>query len=85
MAERVLPRRRHVRRVGVEPNDPAVRARFERVERSCIEAITETIMADTSITLDTGATVNGRSLAGAVAPSGAVTMDSNQASLPACN
>ncbi len=44
-----------------------------------------TILADTSITLDTGATVTGRSLAGAVAPSGAVTMDSNQASLPACN
>jgi hypothetical protein len=44
-----------------------------------------TILADTSITLDTGATVNGRSLAGAVAPSGAVTMDSNKASLPACN
>ena len=44
-----------------------------------------TILADTSITLDTGATVNGRSLAGAVAPSGAVSMDSNQASLPACN
>lgn len=30
-------------------NDPAVRARFERVERSCIEAITETIMADTGL------------------------------------
>jgi AcrR family transcriptional regulator len=30
-------------------NDPAVRARFERVERGCIEAITETIMADTGL------------------------------------
>jgi hypothetical protein len=43
------------------------------------------ILADTSITLVAGATVNGRALAGAVAPSGAVTMDSNKASLPACN
>jgi AcrR family transcriptional regulator len=30
-------------------NEPAVRARFERVERGCIEAITETIMADTGL------------------------------------
>lgn len=30
-------------------NDPAVRVRFERVERGCIEAITETIMADTGL------------------------------------
>jgi AcrR family transcriptional regulator len=30
-------------------NDPAVRARFERVERGCIEAITETIMLDTGL------------------------------------
>jgi AcrR family transcriptional regulator len=30
-------------------NDPAVRARFERVERGCLEAITETIMADTGL------------------------------------
>ncbi len=30
-------------------NDAAVRARFERVERGCIEAITETIMADTGL------------------------------------
>jgi AcrR family transcriptional regulator len=30
-------------------NDPAVRQRVERVERSCIEAITETIMADTGV------------------------------------
>ena len=30
-------------------NDPAVRERFERVERGCLEAITETIMADTGV------------------------------------
>ena len=30
-------------------NEPAVRERFERVERGCVEAITETIMADTGI------------------------------------
>jgi AcrR family transcriptional regulator len=30
-------------------NEPAVRERFERVERGCIEAITETIMADTGL------------------------------------
>src|SRR5690606_40236830 len=30
-------------------NEPAVRARFERVERGCFEAITETIMADTGL------------------------------------
>jgi AcrR family transcriptional regulator len=30
-------------------NDPAVRERVERVERSCIEAITATIMADTGV------------------------------------
>jgi AcrR family transcriptional regulator len=30
-------------------NDPAVRERFERVERGCVDAITETIMADTGI------------------------------------
>jgi AcrR family transcriptional regulator len=30
-------------------NDPAVRARFERVERGCVEAITETIMLDTGL------------------------------------
>src|SRR4051794_9910547 len=30
-------------------NEPAVRARFERVERGCLEAITETIMADTGL------------------------------------
>jgi AcrR family transcriptional regulator len=28
-------------------NEPSVRERFERVERGCFEAITETIMADT--------------------------------------
>jgi Ice-binding-like len=43
------------------------------------------VLADTSITLVTGATLNGRALAGAVAPSGAVTMDSNMVSLPGCN
>lgn len=30
-------------------NEPAVRARFARVERGCFEAITETIMADTGL------------------------------------
>lgn len=30
-------------------NEPSVRERFERVERGCLEAITETIMADTGI------------------------------------
>jgi AcrR family transcriptional regulator len=30
-------------------NDPAVRERVARVERSCIEAITETIMGDTGV------------------------------------
>jgi AcrR family transcriptional regulator len=30
-------------------NEPAVRERFERVERGCIEAISETIMADTGL------------------------------------
>ena len=30
-------------------NDPAVRERVDRVERSCIEAITETIMGDTGV------------------------------------
>ena len=32
LAERVLPRRRHVRRVGVEPDDPAARADRVREE-----------------------------------------------------
>ncbi len=43
------------------------------------------VLADTSISLVAGATLNGRALAGAVAPSGAVTMDSNQVNTPACN
>jgi len=30
-------------------NEPAVRERFERVERGCVEAITETIMDDTGL------------------------------------
>ena len=30
-------------------NDPAVRERVDRVERGCIEAITETIMSDTGV------------------------------------
>jgi AcrR family transcriptional regulator len=30
-------------------NEPAVRERVERVERACVEAITETIMADTGV------------------------------------
>ena len=33
-------------------NEPAVRERFERVERGCFEAITETIMADTGLGRD---------------------------------
>jgi AcrR family transcriptional regulator len=33
-------------------NEPAVRERFERVERGCFEAITETIMADTGFRRD---------------------------------
>jgi hypothetical protein len=37
-----------------------------------------TILANTSITMTTGATLNGRALAGAVAPSGAVTLDTNR-------
>jgi hypothetical protein len=35
--------------------------------------------------LNGGATVNGRSLAGAVTATGAQTMDSNKVSLPVCN
>jgi AcrR family transcriptional regulator len=31
-------------------NEPAVRERVERVERGCVEAITDTIMADTGVT-----------------------------------
>ena len=33
-------------------NDPAVRERVERVERGCVEAITETIMVDTGVSRD---------------------------------
>jgi type VI secretion system secreted protein VgrG len=36
-----------------------------------------TILANTSITLVSGATLNGRALAGAVSGTGAVTMDDN--------
>ncbi len=36
------------------------------------------ILADTSITMTTGATLNGRALAGAVTSSGAVTLDTNR-------
>jgi hypothetical protein len=44
------------------------------------------ILASTSITLVTGATLHGRALAGAVAPSGAVTLDTNNVSaLGACS
>jgi hypothetical protein len=43
-----------------------------------------TILANTSITVTTGATLNGRALAGAVAPSGAVTLDTNAFTLPVC-
>jgi Ice-binding-like len=44
------------------------------------------ILANTSITLVTGATLHGRALAGAVAPSGAVTLDTNNISAPgACS
>jgi hypothetical protein len=42
------------------------------------------ILADTSITMVTGATVNGRLLAGAIAPSGAITLDANTSTLPVC-
>jgi type VI secretion system secreted protein VgrG len=41
------------------------------------------ILANTSITLNTGATIlDGRAMAGAVAPSGAVTLDGNTIDLP---
>jgi len=43
------------------------------------------ILADTSITLNAGARVNDRSLAGAVTATGAQTMDSNKVRLPTCN
>ncbi len=32
-------------------NDPAVRERIERVERGCVEAVTETIMEDTGVSM----------------------------------
>jgi Ice-binding-like/Bacterial Ig-like domain len=38
------------------------------------------ILADTSITLDSGATLHGRALAGAITSSGAVTLDTNSVS-----
>ncbi len=44
-----------------------------------------TILANTSITVTTGATLNGRALAGAVASSGAVTLDTNSFTLPVCH
>jgi len=43
-----------------------------------------TILADTSVSVTTGATLNGRALAGAVAPSGAATLDTNSFALPVC-
>jgi hypothetical protein len=42
------------------------------------------ILADTSITMVAGATVNGRLLAGAIAPSGAITLNANTSTLPVC-
>ena len=44
-----------------------------------------TLIAGTSISLNTGAIWNGRALAGALAPSGAVTMLSNTITRPAAN
>ena len=44
-----------------------------------------TLIAGTSITVTTGALWTGRALAGALAPSGAVTMDSNTITRPAAN
>jgi hypothetical protein len=43
------------------------------------------ILADTSITIVGGATVNGRALAGAVTLTGVLTMDTNKVNVPACN
>jgi hypothetical protein len=43
------------------------------------------ILANTTITLAAGATVNGRALGGAITATGAVTMSSNIATRPACN
>jgi hypothetical protein len=42
------------------------------------------ILANTSITVTSGATLNGRALAGAVVATGAVTLDTNVFTLPAC-
>ena len=42
------------------------------------------ILANTSITVTNGATLNGRALAGAVVATGAVTLDTNVFTLPAC-
>ena len=43
-----------------------------------------TILADTSITVTTGDAINGRALGGAVVATGAVTLDTNIFTLPAC-
>jgi hypothetical protein len=43
-----------------------------------------TIIADTSITIGNGVIVNGRLLAGAVTPSGAVTLDTDTITVPTC-
>ena len=43
------------------------------------------ILANTSISLASGASVNGRALAGAIDATGAVTMSSNIATRPTCN
>jgi hypothetical protein len=49
-------------------------------------ALAGNILADTSITLDSGATVRGRALGGAVTSSGVVTLDANSVSTAgACN
>ena len=43
------------------------------------------ILANTTITLDAGATVNGRAMAGAITTTGALSMSSNNVTRPACN
>ena len=43
------------------------------------------MLVNTSISLASGAAVNGRALAGAITPTGAMTMISNNATRPACN
>jgi hypothetical protein len=50
-------------------NDPAVRERMERVEQASIEAITETIMADTGVSRERAALL-------AVGPTGAAEVSS---------